>query len=138
MAINFANFAQTVAPQADAPTAGKKPTAKVWLNVGINIPVPKPDGTVETLFVNLPMGIAIDTMDAVPANKGSKDYQFLSQAKNLLMQQIQEASNQLKPGEAQLIEGLQIQLRRVAENEEPAAGENPLLAALAGKLKLVG
>lgn len=134
------NFAQKLAGQTETQApAGEKKTAKLWLNVGMTIPMPQKDGTVVDTFVSLPLGIPLDTIDAMEARGNSTEWHHMVQAKNWLLSELQNVAGALEPGKHETIEGLEIQLRRVADaqsNGVPSA-ENPLLAAMQGRLSVV-
>lgn len=116
-----------------APKAGAKEKSQVWLNVGITLPMEQPDGTTENVFVSLPFGLAIDTMAKAETNSKNTDYAHMVQAKNWLLEQLQAAGNKLDPSQAQTINGLELQMRRVGEAVALNPGENPILASLAAK-----
>lgn len=133
MALNFAQFAKTAAA-AQPEAAKERKTAQVWMNIGITVPMPREDGTTEDVFVSVPFGLAIDTMEDV-AIRGGKDWQFMAQAKNWLLAELKKAGEALEPGQVTSIEGLEIQLRRVGAAAAPAEGDNPLLAAMSDRFK---
>jgi len=68
-------------------------------------------------FINLPLGIAIDTMEHQPVRGQNKDWAARVQASNALISQLQGIGDQLQPGEEQEI-ALTIRIRRAGE---PAA-----------------
>jgi hypothetical protein len=116
--------------QAAAPKAGAKDKSQLWLNVGMNLPIQQPDGTIENVFVTLPFGLAIDTMSKSEMKGSSTEYAKLHQAKNWLLEQLQDAGQKLSPGDAHLINGLQLQLRRVGETAVVDPGTNQYIAAM--------
>lgn len=114
----------------------EKPTrekATLWLNIGYVSGVKDEDGT--NRFVSLPLGIPVDSMEALPTNSKNEQYALFQAARNDLLAQIMEVAKDIKPGESKLL-NLQIQLRRVADAVEPAVPEagNPFAA----KIALVG
>ena len=126
--INKPVFAPKTAP------ANARPTATLWLNIGYEIAVPVSDGTTETRFINLPMGIALDTMEEVKTTSSNETFAALQIAKNDLLKQLLQAGADLKPGQERIV-NLQVQLRKV---NDPAANAglidpnvNPFLRKLA-------
>lgn len=122
---------QGTQPQQD------RPKAQVWLNVGTTVQIPNPEtGEVEDVFVALPVGIPLDTMDAMETKGSNKDWANLVQAKNWLLDQLQKVGDNIEAGDGEVIDGLQIQLKRVGSAPAPAAGENPFLTAMQGNTAL--
>ena len=110
--------------------------AKFWLNVGYEVEVTSSDGTTETRFVSLPMGIALDTQQhKKPGKITSETGQLISAGNNLLDDLIKGAQG--IPGGATQIVNLQVQIRHVAEPTVLASSENPFSPA-AVKLNLFG
>jgi hypothetical protein len=135
MALNFGNLGAGARPVA-AEAQNERPQATIWLNIGMTVPIPNDQGEIVDTFVSLPFGLPIDTMNEKPITGSSADWHNLVQAKNFLLEQLKEAGASLQPGQEEMIEGLQIQLRKVGQPVAKAPGENPLLAAMAGKLKV--
>ena len=94
--------------------------AVLWLNVGYVSDVKDEDGT--NRFVSLPLGIPVDSMEALPTNSRNQDYAMFQQARNDLLNQILVVAKDVKPGESKIL-NLQIQLRRV--NDEAATAPVP-------------
>jgi hypothetical protein len=95
-----------------AATKEPKVKAQVWLNIGYEVEVPAPDGTMETRFINLPFGLPLDTMDEVSTGSTNEVFAAMQIAKNDLLKQLLEAAADLPPGGERLI-NLQVQMRRV-------------------------
>ena len=131
MALNF---------QASAPTpaAGGKntsrPEAQAWLNVGITVPMPQEDGSTQDVFVSLPFGLAVDTMEPTAARGNNAEWHQMVQAKNWLLAEIQKMAQGMTPGQEEIVTGLQLQLKRVGKPEAINPGENPFLKLMAAKL----
>lgn len=137
MAIKF-NALSSVKEETPATEARtERPQAKVWINIGVTIGVPQADGTVVDTFVSIPAGIPLDTMEPMVGRGNSADYAALVQAKNWVLSQLQTAAEDIKAGEDQLVEGLEVRIRRAGVAQAPAEGENAILTALAAKFKLV-
>ena len=140
MAINFnrpfgSNTANAAGTLNAAPAAPAKPKATIWLNAGYTTTVVV-DGVQEERFVNLPMGMPVDTMELLPTNSRNVEFAQFRMAQNDLLNQIMELGKSLAPGEAKTI-NLELQLRRVNEDVAPVPnGENPF--ARIGGLNLLG
>ena len=140
MAINFnrpfgSNTANAAGTLNAAPATPAKPKATIWLNAGYTTTVVV-DGVQEERFVNLPMGMPVDTMELLPTNSRNQEFAQFRMAQNDLLNQIMELGKTMAPGEAKTI-NLELQLRRVNEDVAPVPnGENPF--ARIGGLKLVG
>lgn len=134
MGVDFSKMAAAPANASTAaPAAQDKPKAQVWLNVGMTVPIQNENGEVEEISITLPLGIPIDTQESAEMTNSAKMNQ-LRQAKNYLLETLQEAGKALKPGESEPVNGLELSLFRVGKREAPVAGDNPLLAAMAGRL----
>ena len=140
MAINFnrpfgSNTANAAGTLNAAPAAPAKPKATIWLNAGYTTTVVV-DGVQEERFVNLPMGMPVDTMELLPTNSRNAEFAHFRMAQNDLLKQIMDLGKSLAPGEAKTI-NLELQLRRVNEDVAPVPnGENPF--ARIGGLNLLG
>ena len=140
MAINFnrplgSNTANAAGTRNAAPATPAKPKATIWLNAGYTTTVVV-DGVQEERFVNLPMGMPVDTMELLPTNSRNAEFAQFRMAQNDLLNQIVELGKSLAPGEAKTI-NLELQLRRVNEDVAPVPnGENPF--ARIGGLNLLG
>lgn len=98
--------------------------AKVWLNIGYYSDEVDDNG--EPIFVSLPYGLAIDTMNELKVT-GNKEWRDLASAKNNLLEQLTEFGLALAEGETQDINTLVIQLRRANDVEETPTKENRLV-----------
>lgn len=117
-------------------SSNDKVVPQVYLNVGQTVDVPTGDGTTEKKFVSIPIGISIDTM--TPTVARGKDPMWLAQVgiKNALLAQLQAFGENMKAGESEMVEGLELQiLKRQAPAVAPAAADNPIEST---PLKLVG
>lgn len=133
MALQFASRL----PQGDAnsttPNQDNRPRAQVWLNVGTTVDIPNPTtGEVESVFVALPVGIPLDTMEHMETRGTNKNWAHMVQAKNWLLDQLKAMGEGIEAGGEEIVDGLQIQVKRVGSASTPAADENPLLAAMQG------
>lgn len=109
---------------ARASKKDEKKVATLWLNVGFTTTDPE---TGEDVFVGLPMGIPLDTMEVRSAGNSK-----LMQAKNALLNQLVALKEQMEPGQTEMLEGLQLQIRRVEERDAPSAENNDMIAAISG------
>lgn len=99
-----------------------KPKAQFWINVGYEVQVQAGD-QLENRFVSLATGIPVDTQEKLATNSRNAEYAAFQAARNNLHDQIMEAASKLKPGEERMLK-LQIQLRRVNDEVEPASGDD--------------
>lgn len=112
----------------------KRENAKVWLNVGVNLPGAGEDG--EDLFISLPVGIPLDTMKPQEVRGNKASWIQLVQAKNGLLDMLQKAATGLEPGDKEILPQLSVQILRVGQPEQVGnEASNPLLAALSSVLK---
>lgn len=95
------NNRRTTAPQ-------DRPAAKLWLNVGYEA---------NGRFVNLPVGIPVDTMESLPIRGQNEEWAKFQSSRNELLKAIQEAGDKMEPG-AEIEVKLTVKLRKV--NEELA------------------
>lgn len=82
-----------------------KPPAKLWLNVGYEA---------NGRFVNLPVGIPVDTMEELPVRGQNEEWAAFQTARNQLLKAIQQAGDNLEPG-AEVEVKLTVKLRKVNE-----------------------
>ena len=120
--------AKTAAP------ATARPKAQIWMNLGYEIQVPATDGTMETRFINLPMGLPLDTMEEVATTSTNEVFAAMQIAKNDLLKQLLAAAADLPAGGERIV-NLQVQMRRVndaaanVQLTDPAV--NPFLRKIA-------
>lgn len=96
-------------------------SSKYWVNVGYTVQNPE---TGEDIFISLPFGLPLDSMRKVT---GSSQ---IAEAKNFLLETLLEHMKGMKPGESEIIENLQIQLRVAAEPREVNPDENPFIKGI--------
>ena len=109
--------------------------AKFWLNVGYEVEVTGSDGTNETRFVSLPVGLPLDTQQH-KASRGTGEVAQIISAGNDLLDELVKAAQAIPPGGTQIV-NLQIQIRHVQEQNVVASGNNPFSPG-AVKLNLLG
>lgn len=99
-----------------------RPKAKVWLNIGYEA---------GGKFINLPVGLPIDTMEPAPVNGQNVDWVKQRTAQNALLDMLKKLGVELEPGQEQTI-ALQVRVRRVNEElaVEPAENEYTLDPAM--------
>lgn len=122
--MSIINFGGNAQPQATnrSPFAGltsiggntDRPKAKVWLNVGY-----EKNGK----FINLPIGLPIDTMDAADVRGQNEDWVKQRTAQNDLLKALQQLGGTMAPSEEREIQ-LTVKLRRVGEQLEIAKDQN--------------
>ena len=133
MAIDFQPQKSLLGNQKDA--KDDLPKSQFWLNVGYDVKVKNEETNEdETVFISLPMGIALDSMQPVKTNSSNKRFTKIQQARNSLAEQIMEHCKTLQPGETSNIQ-LQIQVRRIAEEQSATASDDNEFSC---NLKLVG
>lgn len=96
--------------------------AKVWINIGYYVTIGE-----DTKFVNLPLGMPLDTMKPARITGQNEDWIKLQTARNGLLNEMQKLGAELAPGQTVDMNqtgGLVIQLRRVAEAVEVASTDN--------------
>ena len=94
--------------------AQDRPSAKLWLNVGYDA---------NGRFVNLPVGIPVDTMELLPIRGQNEEWAQFQSARNQLLKAIQEAGDNLEPG-AEVEVNLTVKLRKVNEEIEVKTEDN--------------
>ena len=108
------NTSRSAGRQAQA----DRPAAKLWLNVGYDA---------NGRFVNLPVGIPVDTMETLPIRGQNEEWAQFQSARNDLLKAIQEAGDNLEPG-AEVEVKLVVKLRKVNEEIEVSKEDNPFAA----------
>lgn len=112
--------------------------ANYWINIGYETQVQSDEGP-QTVFISLPMGIPLDTMELLKVNSRNEGFAALQAARNDLHEQLMDVARILKPGEEKILSigenGLAIQLRRIHEPAEATKSENNQFRR---KLSLVG
>lgn len=117
-----------------AASATARPKAQIWLNLGYEIQVPATDGSMETRFINLPMGLPLDTMEEVATTSTNEVFAAMQIAKNDLLKQLLSAAAALPAGGERIV-NLQVQMRRIndaaanVQLSDPSV--NPFLRKLA-------
>ena len=86
------------AAKTAAAPATARPKAQIWMNLGYEIQVPATDGTMETRFINLPMGLPLDTMEEVATTSTNEVFAAMQIAKNDLLKQLLAAAADLPAG----------------------------------------
>lgn len=97
------------------------PKAKLWLNLGYEA---------NGRFVNLPIGIPVDTMKPTELKGQNEDWIKFQTARNNLLAACQSIGAQLEPGQEIEIPNLVIKLRRVNEELDVTKDTNDYAADL--------
>lgn len=114
---------QVFGAKSSAPASkADRPKAQLWINLGYSVEVEDTEGNKDIRFINLPMGLPLDTMEEVATNSSNQTFAAMQVAKNDLLKQLVAAGADLKPGEERIVK-LEVQLRRVND-----AGSNAALA----------
>lgn len=119
MGINIFETAPTGAnvrrqPFANLTNPNDKPKAKVWLNIGYEA---------GGKFINLPIGLPIDTMDPAEIRGQNVDWVKQRTAQNQLLKALQDLGLKMQPGEERDI-NLTLRMRRVSEELSVSQEEN--------------
>ena len=146
MAKNFAELANEVlnpAPaQTAAPTTGTdRVKAKVWLNLGVTLPMQQEDGSMVDTFISIPVGVPLDTMEPMVARGNNVENNQKVEIGNMFMEHLQQwADSDVAEGESVPLT-VEVQARRVkaqgTAGTSGAGGTNPLVAELHKHIKLV-
>lgn len=101
---------------------GKEAKAKtqIWLNIGYE--------TADGKFVNLPIGIPVDTMNKLEIRGSNEDWNKLSQARNKMLEKLQKHGSSMAAGAEEEVHGLVIKIKRVAADAEVDPHHNEFLA----------
>ena len=119
------SFGQRMAGKEETPSQSKD--ADVWLNIGYAT------GNPEYPIITLPFGIPIDTQKPLDLRGSNVGFVTFTKRRNELLEEIQRAAADLKPGEDCIIggedNGLLLQLRRKAANNSEAIVDENFLPA---------
>lgn len=85
----------------------KRPSAKLWLNVGI-----RRNGKLLTL----PLGIPLDNLKAKPIPKQPGEFQNIRKGEYQLLELLQQLMSTMNPGETRTVP-FEAEIRRVEEHE---------------------
>lgn len=122
-------------PTADSSNGGNRAKAQIWLNLGYQIEVPTSDGTMETRFINLPMGLPLDTMEEVATTSSNEVFAAMQIAKNDLLKQLLAAAADLPAGGERIV-NLQVQMRRINDTNANVGLADPTVNPFLRKLAL--
>ena len=118
-----------------AATGTARPKAQIWMNLGYEIQVPTSDGTMETRFINLPMGLPLDTMEEVATTSSNEVFAAMQIAKNDLLKQLLAAAADLPAGGERIV-NLQVQMRRVNDAAANVSLSDPAVNPFLRKIAL--
>ena len=110
MALDFTK--NTALKGKDTAAAKDLPKSQFWMNVGFTAEGAGAEG--EDVFVSLPYGLPLDSMEHVNTKSKNENYVALQQARNGLLDQVKEAAATLQPGESMTVQ-LEVQIRRIEE-----------------------
>lgn len=113
MALDFTK--NTALKGKDTAAAKDLPKSQFWMNVGFTAEGAGAEG--EDVFVSLPYGLPLDSMEHVNTKSKNENYVALQQARNGLLDQVKEAAATLQPGESMTVQ-LEVQIRRIEEEVE--------------------
>ena len=86
----------------------------IWLNIGYEA---------NGRFVNLPLGLPIDTMKPARLRDGNRHWISFCEARNALLAELQAKASELAPGEEVIVRHLVLRLRRVKQHAQGAQGK---------------
>ena len=133
--INIAKRVFAAKKSAADATDTPRVKAQIWLNLGYEIEVPTSDGTMETRFINLPMGQPLDTMEEVATTSSNEVFAAMQIAKNDLLKQLLAAAADLPAGGERIV-NLQVQMRRVNDASANATLADPSVNPFLRKIAL--
>lgn len=115
--MSIIDFETTSRPPAagrrNVPVADR-PQAQTWVNIGY---------MVNGRFVNLPIGMPLDTMEPLAATGQNQDWVAFTTARNDLLKKLQALGDKLQPGEEVDVPILTIKIRKVNKALAADAGE---------------
>ena len=105
--------------EANASGKQEREKTQIWLNIGYE--------TADGKFVNLPIGIPIDTMNKLQIRGSNEDWNKLSQARNKMLEKMQKFGASLAAGAEEEVHGLVVKIKRVAADAEVDPHHNEYL-----------
>lgn len=118
-------------PAANSRNADFTP-ADYFLNIGFM----DVDEDGNDIFISLPKGVALSDDDIKPITGSTPQYRNMVQSKNGFLQKFLDVAKTMDPGEERIVatatNGICLQIRRVRDNEDPIAADNPFMNKLAG------
>ena len=132
---NAINITKPVFAAKTATVGAVRTKAQIWLNLGYEVQVPATDGTMETRFINLPMGLPLDTMEEVPTTSTNEVFAAMQIAKNDLLKQLLAAAADLPSGGERIV-NLQVQMRRVNDVAANVSLNDPTINPFLRKITL--
>jgi hypothetical protein len=123
--LSTTNLFKNSAPASNEPTTERK-QSKVWLNIGFKHTYMDDDGNEQETFISTPVGLPIDTMTARKVSGNNANFREIVKAGNSLLESLQQLGMSLDGGEARVVEGLQIQIQRVREEDDAVEGETSI------------
>lgn len=115
------------------------PDAKVWMNVGVHVPIMNADGTgTEMTFVSLGLGIPVDTQEPSKVS-GSDRWVEMMRVRNLVLDDLKKKGAALAPGATLDLRKtkLALELRHVNEEQAaPAPASNEAMSAALAALSM--
>ena len=97
-----------------------RPKTQIWLNIGYE--------TSDGKFVNLPIGIPVDTMEKLAIRGSNEEWNKLSQARNKMLEKFQKHGASMAAGAEETVSGLVIKIKRVSADADVDPHHNEYLA----------
>lgn len=114
MALDFTGaFGGSNAPRSGNAQNQERPKTQIWLNVGYEVTVQGENGP-ETRFINLPVGIPVDTTDKLELRGQNADWNKFQSARNDFLEMLQKHGAKMAPGAEEVVKGLVVKIKRVA------------------------
>ena len=109
----------------------ERPSANLWMNIGVTLMVENAEGVMEKKFISLPVGIPLDTTDPMEMRGSNKAWLEQVQVKNALLAFAQKTAASLEAGNGEFIDDFKVQVfKRNDATTAPKKSENSLLAQL--------
>lgn len=112
---------------------GERPQADVYLNIGITVQIPNADGQMEDVFLSLPYGLPLDTMNELVIRGNNTEWNQTAAARNDLLKALVQMGNSLDSGTGKVMANLEVQLYKRNEQKE-AHADNNVMSQLLAKL----
>lgn len=107
MSLDFESTFGALANKSGTAGVDKKdrPKTQIWLNIGYDC---------NGKFINLPVGIPIDTTQKMEAKGQNVEWNQQVQATNMLLEMLQKHGAKMEAGTEEVVSGLTIKIKRIA------------------------
>ncbi len=111
--------------------AGDRPQADIFVNVGITVQIPDENGEPQDVFLSLPFGLPLDTMNELTIRGNNKEWNETAAARNELLKALVQLGQSLEHGTGKEMPNLSVQLYRRKEEVEHKPTNNVMAQLLA-------